>query len=183
MSKAALKATPLVLVRQLLRDKGREAEEAVVGNLSAEERRLFESFVATDWLPVPFGSKIYDLGSRGLYAGDPSPLRRMGREVSRANIRGVYRFIMRGLSESFLLQQTARLWRTYHATGDAHTQRIAQNHVDLIVNDYPELTTPVREVIVGYLADLVASAGAKDVRVTVRTDGPVSIWSIHWRGR
>src|SRR5882672_3985987 len=127
MAKAAIKATPLVYVRQLLRDKGREAEEAVTSGLTVEERRLFESFVATDWLPVPFASRVYDLGSRVLYAGDPAPLRRMGREVSRANIRGVYRFMMRGLSESFLLQQTARLWHTYHATGEARTQRIAKN--------------------------------------------------------
>jgi Protein of unknown function (DUF2378) len=181
MAKAAIKATPLVLVRQLLRDKSREAEEAVVQHLTAEERHLFESFVATDWLPVPFASKVYDLGSRALYPGDPAPLRRMGREVSSANIRGVYRFMMRALSESFLLQQTARLWRTYHATGEARTERVSKNQVDLIVSDYPELTTAVREVVMGYLSDLVASAGAKDVRVTVRVDGSTSIWSIYWR--
>src|SRR5262249_19770883 len=154
-----------------VRDKGREAVEAVAGNLAPDERVLFESFVATDWLPVPFASKLYDLGSRFLYAGDPSPLRVLGRVVSTANIRGVYRFLIRGLSESFLLQQTARLWRTYHATGEAETKRVSKGQVDLVVSDYPELTAPVREVVSGYLTDLVMSAGAKDVRVTFRVEG------------
>lgn len=156
-------------------------EERMMAALDPESRRLWQSFLATDWLDVQVATRFFVTAAPLLYPADPAPVRRLGREAADAHLTGVYRFVVGMLTINQVLRQSASLWSRYHDTGNARTEHGSERSALLLVRDYPDLPERMRENIAGYVARTMELAGATNVRV-VKGDEPREwVWSITWR--
>lgn len=171
---------PLVAVRRWINQAG--VEERVLEALTPKERELYRTFVATTWIPVETATKIYVIAAPLLYPADPTPLRRIGRELARDNFRGVFRFLAQFSSVEGLTSKTALFWRAFHDQGEAHSVRLGERQVRFELHGYPGLPERMRETICGWLAQAIELTGASSVSVTKGEDGTQRyFWLVTWR--
>lgn len=176
------KGVGVVFVRTALRRVGASAEARVLEQLSAEERRLYEDVTASQWVPIEFATRLFELAAPIVHPGKPLPLRLMGRDLARDNMNGVYRVFLRVLSPQFILEQTARLWRTYHRHGSSHVEQIGPREVDVVACGYAKLPERFRECMCGWIAETLELSGAKQVFVSKTDDDPERWrWRIRWQ--
>lgn len=179
---AGYKGMALVLLRQWIRAAGPDVERRVLEQLTPDEQAVYASLVATAWVPVELATKLYVVASPLLYPKDPRPLRQVGRDLARENLRGVFRFVVRVISVQTLMDKTASLWRSFHERGVARTVRESERTIRFEVTDYPELPERMRETIVGWLGQAIELTGAQNVRVVKSDDDPhVWAWTATWR--
>ena len=173
------KAVPLVLLRSRVRDAG--VEPRVRDALSDDDRAVYDRFVATDWVDQAFADRLYGVATPLVYGSGPMALRRFGQEAARADLRGVYRVVVRFMTVPALLERAATLWSKYHDRGIARAERQGGNAARLVVEGYPELGENVRESAAGWLAGAFELTGASNVRVVHEGDGARWIWAATWR--
>src|SRR5688572_16382124 len=116
---AGYKAVGVVFIRKQIRLAAPEVQLAVTNALTADELEKYQTCNATDWVPIELITKLSVTSAPLLYPSDPDPLKRVGKELAKDNLSGVYSFLVRLLTVPFLIQQTAKLWKTYHAQGEA----------------------------------------------------------------
>jgi len=175
------KGAPLVLIRHWLRSDVASYRRFLAG-LAPRDRDRFESFTASDWVSIDFASSVYTVAAPLLYPGIAAPLRRLGREICKDNISGLFRFVLRTLTVPFLIGQTARVWHSFHVAGVPSLERTGDRALHFMVRDYPELSAEIRETIAGFITELIERTGAKDVRIRSADDDPSCWgWWISWR--
>ena len=103
-----------VFVRTSVRRVGAGAEGKLLVQLNPEERRMYEDVTASQWVPITFATRLFELAAPIVHPGKPLALRLLGRDLARDNLNGVYRIFLRVLSPQFVLAQNARLWSTYN---------------------------------------------------------------------
>jgi uncharacterized protein (TIGR02265 family) len=178
---AGYKGVGVVWVRQQLRRASPEVQLAVVDALTDAERRTYQECTAGEWVPIELMNRLSSAAAPRLFPGDPDPLRRLGRELARDNLGGVYSFLVRLLTVPFLVEQTTRLWRTYHQAGDALSHQYGPREVELVVTGYPELPERFRHQTAGFVEEAVRMTGAHDVRVEKSDADPARwTWQITW---
>ena len=174
------KGVAIVCIRSALRNAGPVAEQSVLMQMSESERREYDDATASQWVSIAFATRLFELAAPVLYPGKPLALRQIGRDIARDNMRGVYRVFLRVVSPTFLLEQTARVWSTYHRHGKAHIEHHSDREVTLVVEGYPQLPERMREGICGWIAEALELTGAKHVIVSRQDDEP-DAWK--WRTR
>jgi hypothetical protein len=178
---AGYKAVGVVFIRTRLRKIAPEAQLAVTAVLNDDERRLYQQCVPGDWVPIELIDKLGNAAAAALYPNAPDPLLHLGRELARDNLGGIYSFLVKLLTVPYLIEQTAKLWRTYHAQGEARSTRIEPNLVELAVTGYPDLPERFRHQMAGFVGGAVEMTGASDV-VVEKGGGPDKwTWLIRWR--
>ncbi|MBX7193652.1 MAG: DUF2378 family protein [Sandaracinaceae bacterium] len=176
------KGVGVVFVRTQLREAGASAERAVTTQLTDEELRTYTTTTASSWVPIEHVARMFDLAAPVLHPGKPLPLRLLGRELARDNLRGVYRVLLRVMSVEFVISQSARLWGTYHRRGAARLVRVAPREVDFVVSDYPRLPERFRECMCGWIVGTLELVGAQKPLVTKIDDDPSAWhWHIRWQ--
>jgi uncharacterized protein (TIGR02265 family) len=179
---AGYKGVGLLFLRKLVRGSPGQVQAAVDHVLTDDERRVVDTCTAGAWVPVELVTKVAVTAAPLLYPGVPDPLFRLGQELARDNLGGIYAYIVRVLTVPFLVQQTARLWRTYHDSGDATCVSREDRSIELVVRGYPSLPERFRHYMEGYVQQAVSITGVQDVRVTSRDDDPACwTWRITWR--
>ena len=141
---AKYKGVPLVFLRRRVRESGLEPEvlEALAaGGSGSDDVRLWERLTATEWVPVDFAERVYEVAIPLVYATDAMPFRRFGIESAEDDLRGVYRFLVRLMTVGALIDKTVTLWRTYHDQGRASSERLSDRSFRMAVDGYPELVT------------------------------------------
>lgn len=174
------KGIGVVFVRSRLREAGDTVERTVVAQLTANERDVYASAMATEWVAIEVASRLFELAAPVLHPGKPMALRLIGRDLARDNMNGVYRALLRVMSVEFVLSQSARLWGTYHRHGLARLDRVGPREVDFVVREYPRLPERFRECMCGWVGGTLELVGAKHAVVT-KTDDDPNEW--HWRIR
>lgn len=179
---AQYKGMPLVIVRQWLRSKEANVERTFLELLTPEEQQRYASVVATSWVPVEFATKVFVSAAPLLFASDVRPVRRLGQELAKENFKGVFRYVLRAVSAETLIDKTAMLWRAFHDTGHASSQREGSHQVRFVVTGYPDLPERMRESVVGWLLEAVEMTGVTNVRV-IKTDDNKEAWGwvVNWR--
>jgi hypothetical protein len=169
------KGTGVVFVRRALAAAGPDATQAVSEGLDEAERALFERTVATDWVPIEFITKLFELAAVALYPGKVGAIRLVGRDLAYDNLSGVYRYIVRVLTIPFVMDQSAKLWHTYHRHGRSEVVRLTSHSVTFVVHDYPRLPERFRECMCGYIAGTLELCGGRDVAVA-KYDADPNAW-------
>ena len=124
---------------------------------------------ATSWLPVEDVSRYFDVAAPLLFPGHPTPLRELGRVGAQHHLRGIYRVLVRVTTVTFVAEQAATIWATYHRAGRASCDRGTDpNQVLLMVEDHPTLPTRFLEYLSGYLIGTAELTGARDVKSSGR---------------
>ncbi|HEX7665300.1 MAG TPA: DUF2378 family protein [Polyangiaceae bacterium] len=170
-------------MRRELRKRDLEARFTEELNDAAAKER-FDSALATDWVPVGDMDRFMRTAAPLLYPGKVGALRLLGRDVAQDHLPTVYKILIRVASVQFVIEQAARIFKTYNSTGDAHTEKRpgVKNSVDLVITDYPEMNGPLRESGAGFIIGTLELVGAKDVRVIIDDANPRR-WVFHvtWR--
>jgi len=178
---AQYKAMPLVVMRRSIRERSPDVEQALRDALGPDERAIYDTLVATAWIPLQLADRLYAVGAPLLYPSDPSPLQRVGRDLARENLSGVYRFVVRMLSVPTLVEKAATLWRNFHDTGVASIAHASPTSACFEVREHPTLPPHLRETVSGWIAQAVEMTGAQNVRVIAEGDPACWTWSITWR--
>ncbi len=176
------KGVGVVFVRNALTNAGGDALARVREGLDEEERTAFDRTMATDWVPIELITKLFVLSAPILFPGKPNPLREVGAELARDNLRGVYRYLVRVMTVPFVIDQAAKLWRSYHKHGSASVVAYGEHAISLMVQGYPRLPERFRECMCGYIVGTLELAGAKNVAVAKSEDDP-NAWEfrIAWK--
>ena len=160
-------------MRQALRAQG--LEDRFLEGLSGQDRERFPRVLAQDWIPMELGSTYYEASAPLLYPGRTSSAaqRLLGREIALHHLPTIYRIFIRLATPHFMIQQSARVWSTYHTVGRSRVEgSVEASSVHLLVEDYPELHPIMRESICGFIIGSLELTGARDVRVVQSTSNP-----------
>lgn len=176
------KGAGVIVIRSQLRSKAENLEGQLLAALNDSERQCHDRLVATDWVPIGFATRYFELAAPLIHGKQPDALRLTGRDLARENLRGTYRHIVRVLSVPTVIAQTARFWDTFHRRGRCRVEQREPGSVSLVIEDYPELPERFREFLCGWILGAAELTGCKDASV-VKFDNHPNAWrfAIRWR--
>lgn len=175
------KGTDVVALRQILKERGTEQEQAFLAKLTPDQAELYRSSLAFVWNDVDLQVAVYRVAASVLYPGDPEGLKRLGWEMARRSYRGVYRILLRLPSTQFVMDQAAKLWTTYFERGRAAVEEAAPGRAVFVLRGYSELAADMRQIVRGNITAAAETTGARNVRVVhVDTDPQAWKWVIQW---
>jgi hypothetical protein len=175
------KGAPIVVLRGKIRERGHEVEEALRQQLPVETRRIYDTLVATAWIPIGDAQRILDEAALILTPDQPDPHFALGKVMAHEMLTGVYRFIVRVVTVPFLVEQSATLWGKYHDTGTASSDRPHSHSARMIVRGYPSLPEGMRKITAGWIASSVEQTGEKNVHVRTNNSPAAWDWLVSWR--
>jgi hypothetical protein len=178
---AGYKGIGVVFLRKAVKAAGGDIEARVRDALTDEERNQFDVTTASTWVPIELITKLFVVASPLLFPADANPVRRAGRALAKDNFKGVYKVRVRVATVQFVADQTAKLWRTYHAAGDASVVTVASRIVRVQVRNYPDLPERFREATAGFMAESIERTGAKNVAVVKGEEPECWTWTLSWR--
>jgi hypothetical protein len=170
------RAIGAIFVRNMVREKGPDAERRFQNELSPDENQYFQTAIANSWVPVAFINKVYRLGAEIVYPNDPRGLQYLGEAMARNHLIGIYKIFLSIATVPFLVAQCPKLWKAYNREGRF---RVEWNEGDTfgkaIVEDIPDLPETYREVLSGYITGALSLAGCENVHV-VHNDEDENAW-------
>jgi hypothetical protein len=176
------KGSGLIIVKRMFTQQPPAVKGSFFASLGPEEKRVIESALATQWLPIEVVGSIFSKAAAALYPGNQRGLEELGRQQALDNLSGMYRPLMRVMTVSFAVQQVAKLWKSYFDEGKASgAQENGEKSAWLTVEEYPGLPSASRRVITGYVRGVVELCGAKGVQVSHDEGRPEKwAWSVTW---
>lgn len=176
------KGTGVVFMRGLLKHAGPVIERQFLAKLTAQERDTYDQTLEFHWIPIEVITRFFELAALLLYPSNPSGLRLIGREMAKDHLHGVYRIVLRVVTIEYIIEKSARLWRTYHQLGTSKMERVGDHQLHFVVRGYPDLPERFRECTSGYIMGVLELAGAKNVHIAKSTDDPQEWrWKMTWR--
>lgn len=176
------KGTGINWLRELVEAKGAEAEQAMAKTLSPEDFKAYRTAMPISWVTEEAATRIYLAAGKVLFPHHTNPLLEVGRGMAKANLTGIYSFLLQFATIPFLMKQASRLWRTYHDTGQPQAiEAKGEKRVSFIVSGFPQLPPDMRQVLRGYLLGLSELVGVKNTAVALNeTDSNAWIWDVTW---
>jgi hypothetical protein len=166
--KAASIIDTIDVARELL---GAATLAEVVAGLPPETRALFERRVLpVEWIPIddwmPFNQALLERA----FHGDEEQLRKLARKVCERDFNTFYKVILKILiSPDFLLERAAKLWRTYHDSGElvvvSKEQRGGRMHIHMRVEKLRTQYVIFGALMQAFIEQLFHMTGARDIRV------------------
>jgi hypothetical protein len=177
------KATGVDWVRSLVEQHGPAAQEQISRSLSSTDYEVFRSALPMSWIPLEMALRIYEAAGQILFAREPDALFEIGRGMAKANITTIYKAFIRIATIPYVMSQVARLWRTYHDTGEASAERgSVAKEVFFVVRDYPGLSAQMRKLLRGYVTGVTELVGLRNVAVELDESDPSAWkWRITWK--
>jgi uncharacterized protein (TIGR02265 family) len=173
------KASDIVTLRAICSGRGTEA--GLLAALSPEAQRVYRTVAASAWIALPIAFEIYSQAALRMYPTEHEPERRLGREIGRIQMTGIYKVFLRIATPEFLVRRVTHLWRTFYDCGQAGIEALTRDSGVLVVKEFPELVHSQREYIAGYLIALLELTGARGVRVSVLENDPQAWrWLLSW---
>lgn len=174
---ALSKVAAVIYIRELIHDKGREAEIRYLNSLSPEDGQCFQKLLPSNKLPIEQLSKYCELAVPVLFPDKSldQGLRQLGYQNAKNDMKGIYRVLLKIASVETVIKNAAVIWKTYHDEGQAFVRRLKANQYDFIVEKYPEITKCFRNITDGYITGLLELTGAKNIKV-IRDDADPNAW-------
>ncbi len=159
-------AEAVVNIREIVRRKGEEVEQAVLAKLSPEAAQIYQTTMPTKKIPIEIAVQVYEAAASVLYPGNPWGKQELARLNARKDITGIYRIILQIVNTPMVIKKASQLWKLYHEKGQAFAEKSGEDKVIYFtVEDYPELPQTFREILCGYIQGLAELTGAKNIRV------------------
>ncbi|MBN1962760.1 MAG: hypothetical protein JW841_17655 [Deltaproteobacteria bacterium] len=179
---ANTKGIGIYWLRMVINSFGRDADQNMSNNLSAEDYQLYRNLMPMSWVAEDTAVRIYEAAGNIIYADATNVLYQVGYGMASANLSTTYKVLIRFATISYVLTQASRLWRTYHDTGEAKAYSGEQkNSVIFSVIDFPGLPIKMRQVLREYVAGLSKICGVKNGYVTLDESNPQFWkWILTW---
>ncbi|MBN1596360.1 hypothetical protein JW933_10580 [candidate division FCPU426 bacterium] len=172
------KGSTIVVLKKLIQKTKPDQEQALVQSLSPPARIIYESAMASGWVPMEKESEIILAGARLFFPQNPEKLYDMSKLIAKHSFQGLYKAFLRIPSLPFVLKALAVLWRTFYKKGDASHQSLGPGQGVIRVRNFPELTPEQREEVRGFIAGILELLQVKNPRVEVDVSVP-DAWG--WR--
>jgi len=176
---AGYRGIGVVFARRTARAAGVEA--AVLERLSTPARDTFVRANMSGWIPIEHATEIFEQTASLVHGSAENSIRELGRALARDNLGGPYKHFVRMMSVSFLMKQTALMWRAYHNAGRPLVETLESNAVVLRVFDYSDLPERFRECMCGWIEQAVSMTGGKETRVAKLESNNVHSWRVTWK--
>lgn len=178
---ANVKATDIVIIREMLKEKGDECMNAMASALQPETFKVLKTVLSINWIPIKVEAEILQAASKLFFPDDSRPLFRLGHKVSGKQFTGIYKFFLRIPSISFVIKNISSTWNTMNDTGAVRVNGLTSNSGMFVVSGLPELTPVQREYICGVISCILELTGVKNVNVEkVEDDRYEWKWKIRW---
>ncbi|MFH1810502.1 MAG: hypothetical protein ABIJ09_17305 [Pseudomonadota bacterium] len=176
------KGSTIVYLREQVRIQGEVLEKSLLEGLDAELRALYLETISMSWIDVGLTARLFERAVPLLLSQVADPQQEFGRRQARDQLSGIYRILLRVVSVPMVIQQTARLWSTYHNRGQARALREGDsNRGQLIVEGYPTLPEIIRHNTTGYIVGTLELTSARSIEVQEKFDDPRSwMWNVRW---
>jgi hypothetical protein len=116
--------------------------------------------------------------------GSPDPWMVMGQLAARRDLASMYRHVVRAGNIKDTLRAATTLWQSFHDTGELTIAVEGPGHALATVRGYGAASREMCRLIGGYVSEVVAYAGARDVKahqLDCDLDGSVRCaWRIEW---
>jgi hypothetical protein len=176
---AGYRGIGIVFARRTARAAG--VESAVMNRLSVPARDTFVRANLSGWVPIEHATEIFEQAAPLVYQTADNAIRELGRALARDNLGGPYKHFVRMMSVSFLMKQTALMWRAYHNAGRPIVEIVESNVVQLRVFEYADLPERFRECMCGWIEQAVTMTGGKETCVSKSEGEAVHLWRVTWR--
>jgi hypothetical protein len=164
------KGSNLMYIREEFKRRGKEVEDRFLAKLNPEERKNYMDALAFSWIPVTILASLWEKSVEILYTGGrKSALRKLGADTMRYNLKGLYKVAMHVTGIKFVFEQSARVWKTYHDTGNATCEKTSnKNEILFVISNYPTLPSVFQETVAGSFEAIIESGGSKVLKLDYR---------------
>lgn len=178
---ANVKATDIVIIREMFKDRGDKEINALAPVLKPETLKILRSALAINWVPIEVEAEILQETSKLFYPNDPRPLFQLGYKVTGKNFTGIYKFFLRIPSIAFIIKNISSTYNTLLDTGVARINDWTSNGATFVISGLPELPVVHREYICGMILGVLELTGIKNIKVEKAHNNPNEWkWKISW---
>lgn len=179
---AEIKGTDIVLLRELLSERGGRVEDALLAQLSEEEKHTYLHTMPISWSDLEIQARICQIAAKVLYPEAKNSVFELHYELAKRTYTGIYRVFLAVPSLQFIVKRAASIWRTYYTSGEALVENITDSSLDFVVVNFPELPDELRESASAHLTFLAEKAGKKGIAVKRDDKNPQKwVWHVNWR--
>lgn len=179
---ANVKASDIVIIRDMLKEKGDEKINALAPVLKPEVFQIFKSTLSVNWVPLEIEAEILQGASKLFFPNEPRPLFKLGYKVAGKQFTGIYKLFLRIPSVSFVIKNVSATWNTMNDKGSVRVDQLTSNGGFFVISDLPELTAVQREYICGVISCILELTGVKKVNVDKVENNPQEWkWKISWQ--
>jgi hypothetical protein len=167
MKGLSLRSYPVVLAAL----RGEETSSRMMSYLPDEIADALRTggIAASSWYPVSWKRELHRAGSRA--TGEPFLARLMGAEMTRRDLRGIYRIFMRIVSARYVLQAGARIFNTYLRPGQFRVDEVRNGFAQATVTGCRGFDHNMWLDVAGGCEATLEVAGAKSVRLHIIDGG------------
>ncbi len=179
MKGISLRNYPLVLASI----RGDDAASKMLSLLSPGLRDSLAGgrITASQWCPVSWKRELHRAGARA--TGEPSLARIMGQEMTRRDLRGIYRAFARFVSPGQVLRAGARIFGTYLRPGKYHATEVRSGYARVEFSECYGFDQNMWLDVSGGCEAALEAAGCKSVRFRIESgggDAPTCIVAAWW---
>lgn len=151
---------------------GRAAVERTMDLLSREPRDAltYGKVVASGWYPIGWFKELHASAQRACNLGEELA-RTIGYEGTRADFRGVYKFVASMFSPETLLKQSPRVWSTYWDGGELLVDEASRGRALARFKRCFGFDRNLWLNVIGATQSSLEVAGAYDVKIEVLSGG------------
>src|SRR6266513_1975023 len=150
--------------------RGDEVADRLLASLSTELRRGLEmgTIIAGGWYPVAYKRELHRVGAK--VTGEPGFARIISNEMTKRDLRGIYRTFLRIARPRFVLSLASRIFSTYFRPGMMRVVERRAGFVTAQLSDCFGFDANMWQDVFGGCEATLELAGAKTVRMRI-TDG------------
>ena len=179
---ANVKATDIVIIREMFKEKGDEDMTALASVLKPETFKILKTTLSLNWVPIEIEAEILQEASKLFFPNDPRPLFKLGYTVAGKQFTGVYKFFLRIPSVGFIIKNISSTYKTMNDKGAARVDELTSNSGTFVISGLPEQTASQREYICGVISCVLELTGVKNVKVVKVENNPNEWkWKISWQ--
>lgn len=115
--------------------------------------------LALGWYPFEWYSDLHSTAAQTFGVGIS---RRAGREATRNDVRGMFRFLLRLVSPERVLQQSNLIWGLFCDTGSCTVELATRGHAYLRYSGCPQAPYAMWEKLLGTSEELLSLGGAQE---------------------
>ena len=178
---ANVKASDIVIIRDILKAKGDEYLNTMHSSLPPDVLKTFQTALSITWIPLEVEAEIIQAASRLLFPTDPRPIYKLGHTVAGKQFTGIYKFFLRIPSIGFIIRNASATFNTMNDKGTVRIDELTSSSRMFVISDLPELTAVQREYICGVVSCVLELAGAKNIKMAkIENDPNEWKWKISW---
>lgn len=171
----------VISLKNLFRDREDNLEARFLKNLPAGIAYLYKNISKHHWIDVDKQALIYREAAKMLFPKQKNAVYKMHLVLAEKSYSILLRIILLLPPTKQIIEAAPKIWRMYYDTGTSSSQ-FAKTTVNFIVKHFPELPPEMREATTAHIKILIASTGAKNIRIAFDASNPDKwIWRVKWK--